>query len=1312
VTFLAAKKKRKNKRLRHKELEDILTDRVSVTALELIRLIRRINPTKKDIARRETEKRYRIKARLQSLFINKFKNDLQVIPDPNDERLVSLKLKYFDENACHAMVSELDDPARSWVQMEMNPETVQYPEFQNSTPVPSGMEDTKSPEKTINTQMPLKQEVYSSDELLVLGSKALEAYDYNACENFLFRAFSVSRGALPAAQALFEFLVDYLAAYERTIELWDSLTKESRKDSKVSAKLALALARSDRIEEALACLGLSREPDAMEVYVLGCEYYISQNAPDESERLCKILSSSRDHPFASETRALFERIEQLRIEQMNPLEKEMLDHWQKGFHDVADGLAEKILEKIPGHRTAKKIHMDFTRMQQEKKIRLFLDQANRAGAAEDFSREVMLLRKALDISNDEIGKKIKARLEKATLAAQKQREHEEIHGVESLWQKGEQENSIMMYVSLSRDQQHQCLALLKDEHFFWIDELTASVSRIKPDKVVEVVLTLGKACRMVDNNEDPLLVLEKVNDVGDLVQHIQAGRKLMARAENQVQAREVEKSKRLLKKAAGLLADKRLDQARKYIQTINGKQLDLQDKKNLERVMADLEKQAHIQDLKRAYTASINRQNYFTARGTARKLARLMPDGQDKIWLKKADEQTVSIKKAMSLVQMKSSKFEPIRLEPSFWKVGIAWWNECNGCAAIMADGHRIVLVSCLNRWLFVRIFDSKTRMFDQAIMMRPPAKIDMATLSLDEDKIWICGGNGGVLSITLDPLDILFWKDCSIFVKKDHVLEDIWVFPRQNNIWLHCRSFELTQREAALVINLEQQREVRAVWIDGVPWMVNQRGEYYLGDSALDSDVIKIYSGSGKQETFFTKKIPGVVEGGAMHPDGIHLVFIVYDDQVMDSFEEVEEGLNETDTCLYMEVVPIDAGHPVTRKISGSRGELPNGIATSMETGLVFVHYYNNINGEYLPCLSAFKPNQDGFEELYMVRVPEDFIFATDHASNKVAGVASGKNGIQSVLLDHKKPWFDLSDSTPKVKSDIPLIEKYFPCKMPTGKQYDKFIDYRLKIQFATMKNARLMFYDMKQKDHCDPDDVFAFHAALINIQTHFALATEIEQWVYETFPDHPRTLMIKADHALKNQDWPRIVALLKEVKIQGIDDGTAGHICHFLGLGLFFMGEIKEAVKVWHRGKSLKESICMFDQLISYGRVAAMSDKQKKKARKKGTYPKILHIIETLDTCLELGHWEDVVAGATHYDIESICYIQILARLTEALMHQKTMVGKEEWFKKVIILDMFCREVKGSLISRLILPPYIITWPENRINELAGRAAAWLEQ
>ncbi|MCP4116287.1 MAG: hypothetical protein GY737_12945 [Desulfobacteraceae bacterium] len=113
-------KRRKNKRKHPMDPEDILAGKTPVTALELIRLIHRINPTKENRGKRETRERYRIKARLQSLLIHEFKDSLRVVPDPGNHGLVSLQLKHFDENGCHALISELDDEAISWVRMEMD----------------------------------------------------------------------------------------------------------------------------------------------------------------------------------------------------------------------------------------------------------------------------------------------------------------------------------------------------------------------------------------------------------------------------------------------------------------------------------------------------------------------------------------------------------------------------------------------------------------------------------------------------------------------------------------------------------------------------------------------------------------------------------------------------------------------------------------------------------------------------------------------------------------------------------------------------------------------------------------------------------------------------------------------------------------------------------------------------------------------------------------------------------------------------------------------------------------------------------------
>jgi hypothetical protein len=115
---LASKKKRTKKQNLNRNIKEILAGKISVTALELIRLIHRINPTREDTNKGDTRKRYSLKAQLQSLLIQKFKDNLVVMPDLDNPELVSLQLKHFDENACHALVQALDEEARSWVKME------------------------------------------------------------------------------------------------------------------------------------------------------------------------------------------------------------------------------------------------------------------------------------------------------------------------------------------------------------------------------------------------------------------------------------------------------------------------------------------------------------------------------------------------------------------------------------------------------------------------------------------------------------------------------------------------------------------------------------------------------------------------------------------------------------------------------------------------------------------------------------------------------------------------------------------------------------------------------------------------------------------------------------------------------------------------------------------------------------------------------------------------------------------------------------------------------------------------------------------
>lgn len=101
------------------DAEDVLAGRATADALTLIRMINVVNPTGRAMAGKSREQRYHLKSRLQSLLVRDHADYLEVKRDPRDEHLVTLRHHVLGDG-CHAMVAELDDDARSWVQMQLD----------------------------------------------------------------------------------------------------------------------------------------------------------------------------------------------------------------------------------------------------------------------------------------------------------------------------------------------------------------------------------------------------------------------------------------------------------------------------------------------------------------------------------------------------------------------------------------------------------------------------------------------------------------------------------------------------------------------------------------------------------------------------------------------------------------------------------------------------------------------------------------------------------------------------------------------------------------------------------------------------------------------------------------------------------------------------------------------------------------------------------------------------------------------------------------------------------------------------------------
>src|SRR5690606_19863997 len=133
------------------------------------------------------------------------------------EGIVLLKHRHFDECACHAQVSSLDDAARAWV-------------WQN-------LGDT--PEKE-SRAAEARADAASSDEaprnpavLLARAQAALAEYDYEEAERLLVGAFEATAGSAPASRALLELYVDVLGQDARALELEARLAPSALSDPPV-----------------------------------------------------------------------------------------------------------------------------------------------------------------------------------------------------------------------------------------------------------------------------------------------------------------------------------------------------------------------------------------------------------------------------------------------------------------------------------------------------------------------------------------------------------------------------------------------------------------------------------------------------------------------------------------------------------------------------------------------------------------------------------------------------------------------------------------------------------------------------------------------------------------------------------------------------------------------------------------------------------------------------------------------------------------------------------------------------------------------
>jgi len=1297
---MAHKRKKKRQKI---DQDDVLKQNVAVTALELIKMIHRINPTGKKISSKQESERYKIKAQLQSLLIRRFHDGLRVTqPDPENPRLVALNLRHFDEDACHALVDELDEDARAWTQRQIDEALTDVI-----------IESTESSGKSIHYHKPSSAAQYSQrsnekeieedlskDELINLGQNALTEYDYDACEAYYRRALKLSPDDLDPVLSLLELFVDHLAAYEKAMDLSNSISTSVKKNEKVKTLLALAAARCGRIDRALEYIKRAADPGVSEVYLISANHFMQQGDIDAASKLLSVLKSFEQAELEPEIEKLERNIQSLQAKSLEPIEQEMILAWQQGRTKASLNLADRLLSVSPENKAARRIQHKFEKQQRDERIDRLLRKADDAKKNNDFSREAELLNKAIELGGN--ARKLAKRLKYAQNQAKRKKEGTEIQDTINLWTEGNKKRALLRYIDLNAQQQSHIINNIYDPHFAWIDRILSTQTTAKPEKLVEAVLVLGKSKEALQKKKEPERIIAEMKAHSKVLQSVPEAHNILQQAETMSNTIKHKKSKDFLDNAAGFLETENLQEAGDFIDRVKVGHLKEKDKKRFEEINQRLHHLERLRRLEQSYTDSHIRGDHFAAREIAGELAKLAGQDTSGHWFDRLAEHSSVIQKEWSLATVDINE-----LPACYACFGLTYLTEDINCC-LLPDGHHLVIATSHERWVFVRTFCLDDQKFKKAILLRAPKQISLHNICPVGNGLWITGQDGNVLELGLEPPNILSWYDFSDIVN-EKVVEGAWLFPKSKSLWLNKRDAKSDFEDIFDIINIETQRVIRQVKSVGYPIVINTGGQFRAAVQHTITKAVQVYSERGKPVENFVFEDYQTVNAAALHPNGKDFVLLPFDDSgTMNPFSEFDME-PQGDLIIHIEVRPDLKRKYQPVRLENTNGELHHFIFTSLDTGIIFIFFADDSTEDSAYKLAAFKEDEQGFDLLYQVSAPGKFTFACDEFSRRVAAITFESSRLQAVVLNDNPPVLEFENGNPFRKVIPEFDPHHFLCNTPTGEYNATSLTYTMQIRNCSGIELFETIHQMKQPGFHNPDEIAAFIYALYR-SLHMEESQDLKKWMRTQYPDHYSVLLDLAEEAAREKNWEEVISLLERISRADLDDGTARHICHLLGMGYFIKNEIKKALNIWREGETYENGKCDFDPYIEYARLSLMS--AKKRQKQKSDIVKKLNEFESVDNHLANKRYSDAVETIEKTEAMSKDDLQMLARLTWAYLCQDFPRGDMQWLCKVIALANYCECYNDEYLrENIVLPPYIETWPESRLDDIAIRAEKWLE-
>jgi hypothetical protein len=1243
--------------------EDVLAGRAKPSAIELLDLIHRVNPTGQALGARDAELRYALKSRLQSLLVRRFPEQIEVVPERGRDGVVSLRHRGGAHDGCHAVVAALDEDARAWVQMEIDlgPPAPSAPAA--PAPRPSGRGRTPpSPDVGRDGAAP--------EDLVAHARAAAEAFDYDQARALLEEALAGSGGAAGPAAALLTLLVDTLGDDHGGLAIEAALSREALADPAVRGALAVAAARTGAEERALA-LARGAAPG------LGATAFAGLAAAalgrGEIERGTAHLAEARRlDPRHPGLEALAAEIARARAAARGPAEAELAALVDAERDDQAEQKAREMLARWPESEPARRAQRTLEERRRRREVERLAAEGDAALAAGDAGLSCARLRQALAAVRGPERGDIEKRLRRAEGVERALREAARVADVERRLGAGEAREGLLAYLDLDEALRPRVAPGAFAEVLAWLQ----LVGRGAPRAQVDAALALAEARRRVD--ADPEAAAALLGPHAALLDRVPEARRVAREAEARGDGLRAARALGELSAARAAWAAGDAAEALRRLDEATVRALAPGDRAEAAALRAEVERHREVERLGAAALGLRATKRLFEARAAAEEAARAAQGEARARW--EAERRAIQdeIQRAFR-VEVDET---PVPINEG----GAPLPRNKDGETPrwLIEDGSAVVLADEQAGWFRVRVANVGGAEARVTVMLRAPESFERAWAEVRGRTLWLIGTRGALLALSLDGWDVLLFRRGREVVPDgaEAVGALLAAYPEEPpHVWLamgsHARVIDVNGRRAREIPDVVALRPMASMAVV----MARRHDELTVS-----------YAPRGT-------KMGGPIassEGFVTHPDGARMVALFRARDADGAF-----------SLAWMASLPGDMPDE-PQIIAGADGLRPAGMVSAREPHLVVIFFWTRAGAHELLVLGrsgVAQPGNASLRVLYRVPCPPGLLLLQDAASRYAAALEPRTGGTSTWAFGPEPPVLDPPPPGTRLWPKDAFI--LHACWHPVGAHADLMLRAT---EMAQGADVDLLTRRLLSLVSPNPHDAGAILAVAHGAQragtgTAASAAGRLLQTALLSSPDAPAVRLFRADVQGGEGAWAEVRATLAGLPREGLAADQKRHAYHLEALAALWAGDLEGARAAVDAG------------LAHPGRcgIAGVGDLAAPVVGWDAELPPVAQVVGAVreaDARLAAGDAAGALASLDHPAVWASREVQSLARLAEASLGAPA-ADRRRRFQRITALAKFLQADGTSFPNRrLEMPIPGAIWDRARLDDLAARAKTWLEE